>query len=109
MPIVNLTPEDMTAFRASRQKHPWAKKRDDITLEVVNNKGGQTLEIWMLLDGRIFGHPWLMTSDEVARRLNLPLSEVITIAETAGQEIHDTWTATPEFKMFQRHHKLRDE
>lgn len=56
------------------------------------------LELWKLLQGRIFGLPWMMTSDEAASRLGISQQEVHRLADDFSQEVMDAWAATPEYQ-----------
>lgn len=108
MTVISFDAEGMRKYRASRAKHRWVRTREEITLRVVHQRGGRTLEVFKLLDGRLFGAPWLMTSDEVARRLNLPVSEVIKVAESAYRVIWDEYRRLPEYKEFKAHQLLHE-
>ncbi len=61
-------------------------------------RGGRILDVWKLLQGRIFGLPWMMTLDEVAKRLGITDEEVNAAAAELLEAVHPLWHATPEYE-----------
>lgn len=97
MPVVRLSPPEMVAF-ASEGRDPAIRKLEEITARYVTQQGGLLERIWRLHQGYIFGEPIMMTTDEIAKQLKLPLSEITAILAPADQAIHAQWRQTDEFR-----------
>lgn len=97
MPIARLSQEEMDAFAKADADDPAITRLYELTVEHAQEKGGEVLEFWELHMGRLFGKPWMMTVDEVATRLDLPISAAAKIQEDSNAEILPRWYATPEF------------
>lgn len=98
MPVVHYSPAQLQDFERSAAKDPAIAKLHEITVQYATAQGGTVLEFWKLHMGRLFGNPWFMTVDECAKRLNMPVSAVLPIAEASGKAIHARWQATPEYQ-----------
>jgi len=98
MTIVHHTPEDMKAWRKSWAQDPAIAKLYELTVRRATEQGGLTLKVWKLHMGQIFGEPVMMSSDEVARRLKLPLSDVMRVIEDTNAHVVPAWKATPEYR-----------
>lgn len=82
MGVIHLDDAAMEFFRR-RSPHDPAVIADERLRAYAERTGGVTLEYWRLAMGRIWGEPFMMTDDEVAKRLKRPISELKAIvAET---------------------------
>lgn len=95
---VRLSDADMREFAQSEQRDPAIARFYALQRELAEQRGGLVLELWKLLDGRIFGLPWMMTSDEAASRLGISRQDVHGLAADFSQEAMDAWAATPEYR-----------
>jgi hypothetical protein len=95
---VRLSDADMRAFAASEKRDPAIAKFHALQRQLAEQRGGLLLELWKLLQGRIFGLPWMMTTDDAAGRLGISQHEVQRLADDFLQEAMDAWAATPEYQ-----------
>ena len=95
---VRLSDADMREFAESEKRDPAIARFYALQRELAEQRGGPVLELWKLLQGRIFGLPWMMTSDEAASRLGISQQEVYRLAGDFSQEVMDAWAATPEYQ-----------
>ena len=95
---VRLSDADMREFAESEKRDPAIARFYALQRELAEQRGGLVLELWILLQGRIFGLPWMMTSDEAAGRLGISQQEVHRLADDFSQEAMDAWAATPEYQ-----------
>ena len=95
---VRLSDADMREFAESEKRDPAIARFYALQRELAEQRGGLVLELWRLLQGRIFGLPWMMTSDEAASRLGISQQEVHRLADDFSQEAMDAWAATPEYQ-----------
>jgi hypothetical protein len=95
---VRLSDADMREFAESEKRDRATAKLHALQRELADQRGGRLLELWKLLEGRIFGLPWMMTSDEAAGRLGISQHEVQRLADDFLQEAMDAWAATPEYQ-----------
>lgn len=98
MVYVCLSDADMREFAESEKRDPAIARFYALQRELAGQRGGLVLELWKLLQGRIFGLPWMMTSDEAARRLGISQQEVHRLAADFSQKAMDAWAATPEYQ-----------
>ena len=98
MVYVSLSDADMREYAETEKRDPAIARFYALQRELAGQRGGLVLELWKLLQGRIFGLPWMMTSDEAARRLGISQQEVHRLAADFSQEAMDAWAATPEYQ-----------
>jgi hypothetical protein len=96
--IVHHTPEDMKAWRDSWAEDPGIAKLYELTRRHAIEQGGLTLAVWKLHMGQIFGEPIMMTADDVAGRLELPVSAVVKIIDDTNAQVVPQWKETPEYR-----------
>jgi hypothetical protein len=95
---VRLSDAELRGFAESEKRDPAIARFYALQREVAEQRGSLVLELWKLLQGRIFGLPWMMTSDEAASRLGISEQEVQRLADEFLQEAMDAWAATPEYQ-----------
>ena len=88
----------MREFAKSEKRDPAIARFHALQRELAEQRGGPVLELWKLLQGRIFGLPWMMTSDEAAERLGISQQEVHRLADAFSQEAMAAWSSTPEYQ-----------
>jgi NADH:ubiquinone oxidoreductase subunit E len=88
----------MKAFQEADAKDPAIAKLKEITVRHATEAGGLTLAIWRLAQGQFFGEPMLMSLDEVAKQLEMPLSEVRRIVTETDERIRAEWRRTSEYR-----------
>jgi hypothetical protein len=93
----------MEGFAQAEAADPAIAKLYELIVAHATAKGGRTLEVWRLSMGRLFGDPVMMTTDEVAARLDLPVSEVTRVIEETNAAVRPLWTASQEFKRSPRY------
>lgn len=98
MTIVRLSESEMRGFEQSAEEDPAIKRLNQLTVEYAQKQGGITLEFWKLHMGRLFGLPWMMTVDECAKRLRLPISQLKSIAIESEYAIAKRWEASAEYQ-----------
>jgi len=98
MTVVHHTPQDMAAWRASWEKNSAIAKLYELIVDYATQRGGLVLGVWKLHMGQIFGEPIMMTADEVAERLKLPLSDVTKIIDDTNAHVRPKWKATREYQ-----------
>jgi hypothetical protein len=98
MPVVHIDPAELAALGGKLSDDPAVAKLYELLKGEAEGRGGATLAVWKLHMARLWGEPLIMTSDEVAKRLRLPVSDVAAmIAETKGA-VREDWMATPEYR-----------
>jgi hypothetical protein len=95
---VRLSDADTREYAETGKRDPAIAKFHALKRELAEERGGLLLELWKLLEGRIFGLPWMMTSDEAASRLGISQQEVHRLAAEFSREAMDAWAATPEYQ-----------
>lgn len=98
MVVTHLSDEELDAFKASARDNPAVAKLNELEIAHVTEVGGIALDVWRLYQGVIFGDPIMMSADEVASRLELPVSEVEGIIEDVNAAVRPAWRETPEWK-----------
>jgi hypothetical protein len=88
----------MRAWRASFAKDPAIAKLYELIVKRANEKGGVALAVWRLHMGQIFGEPIMMTPDEVAKRLKLPVSDVTRIVRDIDADARAEWRRSDEYR-----------
>lgn len=101
MTVVHHTPQDMAAWRASWDRDPAIAKLYEFIVDYATQRGGLVLAVWKLHMGQIFGEPVMMTPDEVAKRLKLPLSDVTKIIADTDAFVRPRWKGTREYQSSQ--------
>lgn len=80
MGVAHLDQEAMDFFKNRSPEDP-AVIADARIKEYAEQAGGLTLQYWKLKLGRIWGDPIMMTDDEVAKRLNLPIADLRKVSD----------------------------
>lgn len=81
MTIAHLDEDDMAYFLDDARRDPRALAADRQVRAYAEERGGLTLAYWRLALGRIWGEPYMMTIDEVAKRLKRPVSELQVVVD----------------------------
>ena len=102
MTVVRLTDHEMAAFQAADHRNPGVSKLYELIVDYAKDQGGIVEQFWRLHMGRLFGEPMMMTFDECAQQLDLPLSEVEQIFARSRQAVLARWKQTPEYDEFRR-------
>ncbi len=111
MVCVRLSDAEMRGFAESEKADLAIAKFYALQRELAEQRGGLVLELWKLLQGRIFGLPWMMSLDEAAARLGLAEQEADGLAADFSQATMDAWAATTEYQrspyrvMHERRHR----
>lgn len=87
MGVAHLGPDEMAYFADPSQRYPQAVRADEQIRDYAERTGGLTLEYWQLALGRIWGQPYMMTTDEVAKRLRRPISELQRIEDETSRAL----------------------
>ena len=95
---VSLSEEELRGFAASEARDPAIAKLYELEREFAETRGGRVLDVWRLYQGRIFGLPWMMTLDEVAKRLGIADAEVNAAAAELRAAVGPLWYASAEYK-----------
>ena len=95
---VSLSEEELRGFAESEARDPAIAKLYLLEREFAEMRGGRILDVWKLFQGRIFGLPWMMTLDEVAKRLGITDEEANAAAAEVTETVVPLWHATPEYK-----------
>lgn len=83
--VVHLTPAEMQHWASLPEDHPVAVN-DRQVRAYAETQGGLTLQYWKLALGRVWGDPFMMTNDEVARRPGVAeadLEQIVTETNAA--------------------------
>jgi hypothetical protein len=81
MTVVTLSKSDLQAFEESLKQNPELAELQRLTVQYAEERGGLTLAFWRLHQGQMFGEPVMMTTDECAKRLRVPVSALSAIYE----------------------------
>ncbi len=98
MAIVRITPDEMQDLGGRLSADPAVAKLYELIKEQAEEKGGNTLAVWQLHLGKVWGRPYVMSLDEVARRLDLPVSAVSQLVQEVRDTVQPKWLASEEYK-----------
>jgi hypothetical protein len=98
VPVVRITAEEIEERRGNLSTDPAVAKLYDLTKEHVEREGGVALAVFKLYLAKVWGEPFIMTPDEVARRLGLPVSQVTAIIKEVQNAVRPEWLATPAYR-----------
>ncbi|HEX5527080.1 MAG TPA: hypothetical protein VFX44_07770 [Solirubrobacterales bacterium] len=98
MTVVKITPEEMESLGNRLSGDPAVAKLYELIKKEAEEIGGDTLRAWQLHLGKIWGRPYVMTLDEVASRLRMPVSRVTGLIQEVQDVVRPKWLATPEYK-----------
>jgi hypothetical protein len=101
MTVVRLSSQDLNEFAKAREADPAIAKLQDLKVARAKELGGLTLQIYRLHQGLLFGEPIMMTLDEVASRLNLPVSAIADHVMKVDDPALREWVQTSEHKASQ--------
>lgn len=87
MGVAHLSPDEMAYFSDPTRRYPPALEADQRLREYAEHVGGLTLRYWQLALGRVWGQPYMMTTDEAASRLGLPISELQLIEDETNRAL----------------------
>ena len=97
MTVARFTEQEMENWREADRKTPRTRKLFDLAKAHAEQEGGQTLELWKLHMGRLWGIPMMMTIDDAAQRMNISVSRAQQIFDNSIEAIRPEWEASPEF------------
>jgi hypothetical protein len=97
MTVARFTEQEMENWREADRKTPRTRKLFDLTKAHAEQEGGQTLELWKLHMGRLWGIPIMMTIDDAAQRMNISVSRAQQIYDNSVEVIRPEWEASPEY------------
>jgi hypothetical protein len=98
MTVVRLSSQDLSEFAKAREAEPAVAKLQDLQVARAKKLGGLTLQVYRLNQGLLFGEPIMMTADEVASRLNLPVSTIVDHLMKVDDPALREWFQTSEFQ-----------
>jgi len=98
MAVVKLDPEEMKALDGRLSADPAVAKLYALLKAEAERRGGKTLAVWKLHMGKLWGVPVVMTSDEVAKRLRMPVSTVAKHINSVTDAVRNDWKATREYQ-----------
>jgi hypothetical protein len=96
--VVHFTAAELRGFEDSYARGPSMRKLRDLTVDHARKQGGLTLAFWELHQGQFFGKPAMMTVDECAKRLGIPVSRAAAILDETQRAIVPRWKASPEYR-----------
>lgn len=96
--MIRLDSADLAALGGRLSRDPAVAKLYELLKAEAERRGGVTLAVWKLHMARLWGEPLIMTSDEVAQRLNLPVSRVTAIITDTKDAVRDSWMASEEYR-----------
>jgi hypothetical protein len=97
MANIHLTPSKLAELTHVVDSRPASAKLRELTVEYAASRGGKFLEFWRLFRGDYFGEPTIMSSDEIAKRLNRPVSELQRIFTETMEWVRPRWQASAEY------------
>ncbi|SRR6266702_5190494 len=98
MGVIQLSPEDLKSLRDVMDADPVSTKLRVLIVDYATKEGGQTLAFWRLFQGFLFGEPHMMSADEVAKRMGLPVSKMHAIYAETMEAVQPLWFSSPEYK-----------
>ncbi len=98
MPVVHMNEAELAALGGRLSEDPAVDKLYRLIKERAEREGGTTLAVWRLHMARLWGEPLMMTSDEVASRLKLPVSVVEGAITSVRKAAREQWLATEEYR-----------
>lgn len=96
--VIQHTPKEIRQWQKELDKRPASKKWSELMVAYARAQGGLTLEYWRLSSGPDFGEPQMMSSDEIASRLDVPVSDLHLIYRATMEAIVPVWHASPEYQ-----------
>jgi hypothetical protein len=99
MTVARFTEQEMENWREADRKTPRTRKLFDLAKTHAEQEGGQTLELWKLHMGRLWGIPIMMTIDDAAQRMNISVSRAQQIYENSIEAIRPEWESSPEYRV----------
>ena len=93
-----LSDAEMRGFAKSEAADPAIAKLYALERQFAEQRGGRTLDLWRLHQGRIFGLPWMMSLDDAAARLGIAEAEATALATELRESVWRTWKQTPEYR-----------
>jgi hypothetical protein len=99
MTIIRFDPDELAAFGPARlSQDPAVHELYRLIKAEAEARGGVTLSVWKLHMGRLWGDATVRSSDEVARELGLPLSQVQSIIRETRGHVRDAWKQTQAYR-----------
>jgi hypothetical protein len=98
MTVMDLSKDELKELSKARKQYPALGKHQELTVQYAEEQGGLTLAFWRLFQGDLFGEPVMMTTDECAKRLNVPVSTLETIYQETRRWVDPRWKASPEYQ-----------
>lgn len=94
-------------WEASFARRPASRKLRDLVVAAATEEGGLVLKVWQALEPQYWGLGDPLTSDQVAKTLNLPVSTVHEIADRIRSKVRPLWIASPEHAEWLKSRKRR--
>jgi hypothetical protein len=98
MPVVRMDADELAALGGRLSSDPAVDQLYELLKAEAERRGGATLAVWKLHMARLWGEPLVMSADEVAKRLSLPVSEVAAIVADVQRAVRDDWMATAAYR-----------
>jgi len=106
-----MEPDELTSEERAQQAevdaaHPWMLVERRLIRQFAERRGGVTLEYLRLAEGPHFGRRPVLSDEECAKRLNVPVSTLRSIRLELARETFPELVASPEFKDEARRKRL---
>lgn len=99
MAVVRFTDAEMEGWRDADRRAPRARKLFELAKAHAEGAGGQTLELWKLHMGRLWGIPVMMGVDDAAQQMGISVSRAQRIYDGSIEAIRPEWEASPEYRV----------
>jgi hypothetical protein len=95
-----MDPAELAALRGRLSDDPAVAKLYELLKAEAEaeRRGGMTLAVWKLHMAQLWGEPLVMTSDEVAKRVGVPISRVVAIISETKAAVRESWMASAEYR-----------
>lgn len=97
MTVVRFTDQDMREWDIADRKTPRTRKLFELAKSHAEHSGGLTLKLWQLHMGRLWGIPVMMTLDDAAKHVKIPVPQAQQVFDDTMTAIRSEWETSPEY------------
>src|SRR3954451_16479897 len=97
-----LTDKQLKQWKALHRRYPGWQKRWTLVRRYAQREGGLTLKFWRLHQGPVFDLKHVMDVEACAKRLRVPVSELIRIRDDTMRWVEPRLRKTHEWRELQK-------
>lgn len=95
---MRMSPTQIASLDEALKRRPSAQKKRELIVQRARAEGGLTLTFWKLFKGPWFGEPTMLSLEECATELKIPVSELIKLGDRTMDSIRTELENSPEWK-----------